>query len=117
MAIILTVDDEQPILDIITKYLTKKGYDVKACLGGEEGLEFLESGEPFDVAILDMKMPKVDGATLFKYIRDRDANIPIIIVTGSLGQKSKELKPDVFMVKPVDLIELQEEIDRMIENG
>lgn len=117
MSVILTIDDEQHILDIINKFFTKKGFDVKACLGGEEGMAFLESGEPFDVAILDMKMPVVDGPTLFKYIREKHEKVPIIILTGSLGQKSRELGPDVFMVKPIDLIKLHEEVDRLIADG
>lgn len=104
---ILIVEDEVAIAELIQIQLTKAGYQCTCAFDGEQGADTLEK-ENFDLVILDIMMPKVNGYELMEYIRPM--NIPVIFLTAkdTVKDKIKGLKmgADDYMVKPFDMEEL-----------
>lgn len=86
---ILLVEDDQNFGDVLKSYLEMHEYDVKLATDGEMGY-LAYKGDEFDLCILDVMMPKKDGFTLAKEIRDKDKETPIIFLTA------KTLKEDVL---------------------
>ena len=86
---ILLTEDDQNFGDVLKSYLEMHDYEVELAIDGEEGLKFFNKNE-FDLCILDVMMPKMDGFTLATKIREKDHEIPIIFLTA------KTLKTDVI---------------------
>lgn len=86
---ILLVEDDQNFGDVLRSYLEMHDYDVTLATDGVQGFEAYKK-EEFDLCIFDVMMPKKDGFTLAKEIRERDAEMPIIFLTA------KTLKDDVL---------------------
>ncbi|PHN04105.1 response regulator transcription factor [Flavilitoribacter nigricans] len=86
---ILLVEDDQNFGDVLRSYLEMHDYDVTLATDGLQGLESFKRGE-FDLCILDVMMPKKDGFTLAREIRERDTETPIIFLTA------KTMKDDVL---------------------
>ncbi len=78
---ILIVDDETHIQEILMETLESESMSATACSNGMEALELIEK-KRFDLLLLDMKMPVLDGLSLINAIRSRDMHIPIIVITG-----------------------------------
>lgn len=81
----LVVDDEPAILTEYTTYFSKRGFDVETAPDGQSGLDKLRQGE-FDVAIIDLIMPVMNGIELVRAARDEGIDTSIIIATGA-GEK------------------------------
>jgi DNA-binding response OmpR family regulator len=99
---ILIAEDERPISKALELKLIKEGFDAKAVYDGEEAMEFLEK-EKFDLILLDIIMPKMNGFQVMEKIREKEMNIPII-VTSNLSQdedikKAKDLGAKAFLIK------------------
>lgn len=105
---ILIVDDEQSIGDIISYNLQKEGFEVENAYDGLQCLEKLEQKE-FDLVLLDVMMPKLDGFQTLKRIR-KDSRIPVIMLTAKEEEVDKilglELGADDYVVKPFSMREL-----------
>ncbi len=86
---ILLVEDDRNFGDVLRSYLEMHDFDVSLATDGEEGLKKYNDGE-FDLCIFDVMMPKKDGFTLAKEIREKDTEMPIIFLTA------KALKNDVL---------------------
>jgi DNA-binding response OmpR family regulator len=86
---ILLVEDDQNFGDVLRSYLEMHDYDVTLAKDGAEGLESYKKGQ-FDLCILDVMMPKKDGFTLAREIREKDNEIPLIFLTA------KTMKEDVL---------------------
>jgi DNA-binding response OmpR family regulator len=114
MARIMVVDDEMEIIALLDLFLRKKGYDVVTCNGGEKALEEINKNTCFDLAILDRRMPNVDGAAVLSELRKKCGKVPVILLTGSLGTQMKELEVDEFLMKPIDLNELLEKVHKLL---
>ncbi len=78
---ILIVDDESQILKVYKDFLEKRNYYVDTASNGEEGFAKLDSNE-YDIAIVDIQMPKLDGLQLAKKIQDKGIDVEVIILTG-----------------------------------
>ena len=78
---VLVVDDEKHIREILSETLEDEGMETNTCSNGAEALELLEK-KRFDLILLDMKMPILDGLSLINAIKRKDLNIPIIVITG-----------------------------------
>jgi two-component system phosphate regulon response regulator PhoB len=108
---ILVVDDEKDILELIEYNLSKNGYRVKTASSGEEALELVKEND-FDLIILDLMLPGVDGFDICKIIKsDRQrANIPIVMVTAKSDEADKvaglEIGADHYVTKPFSPREL-----------
>ena len=105
---ILVVDDEKPIVEILKINLEKNGYKVFCAFDGEEATQKAFADEP-DLILLDVMLPKMDGFTVCKRIREKSA-VPIIMLTAREEEVDKvlglELGADDYMTKPFSLREL-----------
>ena len=72
---ILVVDDDAQLVDMISEFLTKKGYKISTALDSDEVIKVLDA-EPMDIILLDIMMPKINGEQLFTMIRE------MIIILG-----------------------------------
>ena len=106
---ILLAEDEVDLNNVVTRYLKKNGYSVDSVLDGEEALDYLEYGE-YDLVILDIMMPKVDGFEVIKKLRNKGNHTSILMLTArdSADDKVKglDLGADDYIVKPFDFNEL-----------
>ncbi|MBU0634230.1 MAG: response regulator, partial [Candidatus Omnitrophica bacterium] len=115
------VDDEKEIVSILDEFLRKNGYDVISASSGEKALEMINSGAAFDGAILDIRMPKVDGIALLKKLKERSSKVPVFILSGSVGAEAgqKQLEElgyaeQDILYKPVDLKEILSKIKERV---
>lgn len=108
MAKILVVDDEASIVNIISYSLMKEGYEYITANDGEEGLDLFNKENP-DLVLLDIMMPKMDGYTVCKKIRET-SNVPIIMLTARADEVDKvlglEMGADDYVTKPFSNREL-----------
>ena len=105
---ILAVDDDPQLLRLVTKNLQLEGYDVEAASDGQQALDQIEAAK-FDLVILDVMMPKLDGFAVCERVREF-SNVPIIILTA-LGQdhdkiRGLDLGADDYLTKPFSVAEL-----------
>jgi len=105
---ILVVDDEANLRMLLRRYLERDGYLVVEAVDGADALQRLAE-QPFDLAVVDIMMPKVDGFDLVRQIRSH-SDLPVIILTGRGEESSRvaglELGADDYMVKPFSMPEL-----------
>lgn len=105
---ILIADDDANICELVRLYLEKEGYETIVCLNGERALEIFRQGG-IDLAILDIMMPKKDGVSVCREIR-QDSKMPIIMLTAKGETFDKvlclELGADDYIVKPFEGKEL-----------
>ena len=105
---ILIADDDANICELVRLYLEKEGFDTVVCLNGERALEIWRAGG-IDLAILDIMMPKKDGVTVCREIR-QESKMPIIMLTAKGETFDKvlcfELGADDYVVKPFESKEL-----------
>lgn len=115
---ILLVEDDLNLGSLLKDYLSLKGYIVTRCLNGEEGKN-VYAERSFDLLILDVMMPKLDGFTLAKNIRKTDKQTPIIFLTAKsmLEDRIKGLKigGDDYITKPFSSEELLLRIDNIFK--
>jgi len=78
---ILVVDDEEIVCLSCQRILTEEGYEVHTCLSGPEGLQVITE-EPVDLAIVDLKMPGMDGIEFLQAVKRDHPHIPVIMITG-----------------------------------
>lgn len=114
---VLVADDEKAIRESIKDYLEAKGYSVKTATDGESALELFYENS-FDLVILDVMMPKVDGFDACKAVR-RASNLPVLFLTAK-GQEADFLKGfecgcDDYVVKPFPLSVLYEKCNSLIK--
>jgi DNA-binding NtrC family response regulator len=108
---LLIVDDETRFLEAIGKRLTRRGFDVRAASNGPDAIE-LARKEKFDVALLDLKMPGMEGGEVLKALKAEHRFLEVIILTGhgSLESAVELTKLGAFSYLPKPY-----ELDRLIE--
>ena len=87
---LLIVDDERQIRESYGDFFVKRGFDVELASDGEQGLNMLREGE-FDVAILDIRMPKMDGLALAEAVSNEGIDTSLVILTG-YGEQQDAIK-------------------------
>jgi DNA-binding response OmpR family regulator len=106
---ILLVEDEQKIADTLKMGLTEDGYYVETAYDGTIGWKLFQQNK-YDLVILDINLPGINGYDLCKKIRNRDANVPVIMLTalGSLNDKIEgyDSGADDYIIKPFEFKEL-----------
>ncbi len=102
---ILLVEDDPCFGSVLKSYLELTDYEVTLCVNGNEGLEAFRK-EKYDICLLDVMMPEMDGFTLGKKIREVDASVPFVYITAkNLKEDMKqgyEIGADDYVVKPFD---------------
>ncbi len=101
---ILLVEDEDFIRDLYTRQLTKAGFSVKSAVDGQSGLTSLKS-EPFDLLLLDIMLPGMNGLQVLREFKTQNPNSPMItILLTNLGQEAVikegfELGAQAYLIK------------------
>jgi two-component system, OmpR family, response regulator len=106
---ILLVEDEQEIADIVTLHLVDLNYQVTHATDGVKGLT-LALKDSWDLVLLDLTLPKLDGLDICKQIRESNPATPIILVSARSGEEERVLGLDVgaddYITKPFSIVEL-----------
>ncbi len=112
---ILIADDEEVIRDVYVRTLASENYELSTCINGLEAIERIQK-DNFDMLILDLKMPKMDGLAVLKEIKMMGKDLAVIIVTGyaTITTVKETLKLGCFdyLVKPFNIEELKITIKR-----
>jgi two-component system cell cycle sensor histidine kinase/response regulator CckA len=106
---ILIVDDEDAVLDVVTRFLEIVGHRVTCFSSGKEVCEYLQKGLPADLVFLDLMIPKEEGTKNYQNIRELRPELPILLCTGLLQEKFSEdpvLSESRFLRKPFRMNEL-----------
>lgn len=115
---ILLVEDERKIADALKKGLTEQQYHVELCYDGLIAEKLFET-YPFDIIILDINIPGINGYELCKLIRSRNERIPIIMLTALNSTADKvegfDAGADDYVVKPFDFKELLVRIKALLK--
>src|SRR5436190_6617265 len=103
---ILIADDEEVIRTIIRLALGK-GYDTTEAADGEEAWQkFSKAANPFDLVVMDLNMPRLDGHTLSERMLARDANVRLVLLTGRLDYTNQSHPMIRVVNKPFENAEL-----------
>lgn len=106
---LLLVEDDKNLAMVICDYLTLSGLDVISCENGKSAWETFTNSR-FDLCILDVMLPEIDGFTLAETIRQQDTCIPILFLTAKSGKEDKikgfKLGADDYITKPFNIEEL-----------
>ena len=106
---ILIIEDEQLLADSIAEVLRRKGFEAEAVYDGETGAEYAELGV-YDLLILDVMMPGLDGYTVARQVRARHLGTPILMLTARSGLEDRitglNAGADYYLTKPFDTREL-----------
>lgn len=112
---ILLVDDDAAIRRFLLRLLTGEGYRVLPAANGQEALEFASTAR-FDLVLLDLNMPEMDGWETFEGLTQEHPLLPVIVITARPNQLFPALAAGVgaLLEKPLDLTRLLEEIPRLL---
>ena len=112
---ILAVDDERPIAELLRLSLTRAGYECVTAYDGIAAANLIEK-ESFDLILLDIMLPGIDGFELMEYIRS--TGIPVIFLTAknAVSDRVKGLRmgAEDYMVKPFDILELMARVEGVL---
>ena len=112
---ILIVEDEEPISNLIRMSLTKAGYHCEQAFDGESAADAIEGGY-YDLILLDIMLPGINGYELLEYIKTKE--IPVIFITamGDLDDRVKGLRAGAedYITKPFEMLEVQARIETVL---
>jgi DNA-binding NtrC family response regulator len=115
---ILVIDDDQQLANMLVEFLVKLGYQVTAVYGGREGLTQFEQGD-FQLVILDLKLPDMDGLEVLEAIKAVDSRAEVLMITGygtiELSVTSVEKGAYALIPKPINLESLELILNRALE--
>jgi DNA-binding response OmpR family regulator len=115
-ASILFVDDEDALRTLVKNQLATEGYAVETADDGDTAIEMLGKGR-YDVILLDVRMPRVSGVEVLKFIRDKKLSPRVVMLTAvddlSVAIESVKLGANDYLTKPYDLTMLVSAIERV----
>jgi two-component system, OmpR family, alkaline phosphatase synthesis response regulator PhoP len=117
---VLLVEDEPGLVLTLTDRLSREGYHVETSPDGESGLE-RAAGEAFDLVLLDVMLPRMNGLDVLKELRKRSVETPVIMLTarGQMVDKVVGLKlgADDYVTKPFEMVELLARIEAKLRRA
>ncbi|MEE8192607.1 MAG: response regulator [Gemmatimonadales bacterium] len=122
MARILLVEDNEMNRDMLSRRLTRKGFEVETAVDGREGVEMAKTGE-YDLILMDMSLPEIDGWEATRQLRAAPdtERTPIVALTAHAmaGDREKALEAgcDDYDTKPIELDRLLSKINALLENS
>jgi DNA-binding response OmpR family regulator len=117
---ILVVDDEQPVQQLLDRTLRSEGYDVVPALDGEQALDEFDK-QPFDLVMLDVMLPKLDGFEVCRRVRAQ-SSVPIIMLTAKAEEIADrvlglELGADDYIIKTCSMRELRSRVKAVLRRA
>jgi two-component system OmpR family response regulator len=117
---ILVVEDDEQIASFVTKGLKQNGYAVDHCADGEEAL-MLTTTTPYDAAVVDIMLPKLDGLSLVRRLRGKDNRVPVLFLSAksSVEDRVRGLQAggDDYLTKPFAFSELLARVQALIRRS
>lgn len=117
---ILVVEDDVQLAEILTEALTDRQYVVDVARDGKAAWDWVEALE-YDLIVLDVTLPKLDGVSFCRRLRDRNSSLPVLMLTArdTVADKITGLDAgaDDYVVKPFDLQELMARIRALLRRG
>jgi DNA-binding response OmpR family regulator len=117
---ILVVEDDKAVASFVKRGLESEQYAVDAAADGEDAQALIEAAS-FDVIILDLVLPKVDGLDVLKYIRDRKPSPPVLILSGRARVEDRvkglDLGADDYLTKPFSFSELSARVRALLRRS
>src|ERR1035437_3274341 len=117
---LLLAEDDLNLGVLLVDYLETEGFEVKLCKDGELALKAFQNNH-FDLCLLDVMMPKMDGFSLAKAIREKDKKVPFIFITAKSLKEDKlkgyDAGADDYITKPFDEEELLWKIKAVIRRS
>lgn len=115
MAKILIVEDEEPISNLIRMNLAKAGYQCKCALDGQTAADMMAEGN-FDLVLLDIMLPGINGYELLEYAKSLDMPVIFITAMGTVENKVKGLRlgADDYLAKPFEIVELLARVETVL---
>ena len=112
---ILIAEDEEPIANLIKMNLRRAGYDCVWAADGEEAADLMDSGH-FDLVLLDIMLPGIDGYELMEYAGTLELPVIFLTALGSTENKVKGLKmgADDYLTKPFEIVELLARVEAVL---
>lgn len=118
---ILIAEDDEVLADGLCRSMRQQGYAVDYISDGQEADLILRGSQPFDLVILDLGLPRLDGLCVLRNMRERNCRVPVIILTARDGVgdrvKGLDLGADDYLVKPFSLAELEARVRALIRRG
>jgi DNA-binding NtrC family response regulator len=115
---VLIVDDEESFLHLVQSVLVDEGFAVETATDGSAAINLIQNSS-FDLILLDIKMPRVDGVEVLRFVKDSFIDTPVIMVTGvndiKIAVECMKLGAYSYVTKPYSLDELRAVIDRALE--
>ena len=113
---ILIIEDEVDIRECISEYLSEVGYEVKVASDGQEGIDLFRQNK-FDLVLLDIMLPKINGFGVLSQIRET-SNVPVIMLTAMNDDYSQIMsfneKADDYITKPFSVVILHKRIEALL---
>lgn len=117
---VLLIDDEKELVSTLAERLAIRGIDADWVINAEDALRSVESG-PYDVAVVDVKLPRISGIELKRRLQEKDPNIKFIFVTGHGSEDyfkagSAEAGAEYYLVKPIKIDRLIEKMNEILKD-
>jgi PAS domain S-box-containing protein len=117
---ILVVEDDEQVLQALTTILTSQNYAIEAAIDGQAGWNLIDTFD-YDLILLDVRLPKLDGISLCRQIRAKGLSTPILLLTAQDNSHDKAIGLDAgaddYVVKPFDAEELVARIRALLRRG
>ena len=118
---ILIAEDDEVLADGLYHSMRQSGYAVDCVKDGQAAKLILSGVQPYDLVILDLALPKVDGFSVLRGLREQNCKVPVIILTARDDEsdrvKGLDLGADDYMIKPFSLPELEARVRALIRRG
>jgi DNA-binding response OmpR family regulator len=120
MVRILVLDDVQEAADAVQKILVKRGYEVIGFTDEEAAIDYADE-HALDLAILDIKLKKMDGVQVLRKLKEIQPDINVIMLTGypthATVEEAMGLGANAYCLKPIDRSELEKKVDEVLSKA
>lgn len=117
---IIVIDDELLIRDLLYDFFSEKDWNVSVFDSGEKALEALRNRR-YDVCLVDLKMPEIDGLSLVKKMRVLSPSMPVVIMTAfptvETAVEALRLRVDDYIIKPFNINKLYKTLDEIADRA